>query len=160
MNQPNRENVVVMRANPHPSVIPMPSRDRAQRASAAVVQMPSSLEPEDERSATVIPMPVRPPQAGGEPAVKIEEPAPISLSSALRLTLLALFTWLGWPWPTHGKDPGAASARPWKPAILTLISAIRLPLPALTRHKAAAILDFPAAARNFDSNSAANLHAA
>lgn len=158
MNQPNRENVVVMRANTHPSVIPMPSRDRAQRASAAVVQMPSRFAPSAERSASVITMPVRADQDQSDATTTLEEPATASLTSALRLTLLALFTWLGWPRPTHGKDPGAASARPWKPARLTLISALHLPLPGLGRHKVAAILNFPAA--EFDSNPAANLRAA
>jgi hypothetical protein len=160
MNQPNRENVVVMRANTHPSVIPMPSRDRAQRASAAVVQMPSRFAPPAQRSPSVITMPVRAVQDESDATTKLEEPASASLTSALRLTLLALFAWLGWPRPTHGKDPGAASARPWKPARLTLISALHLPMSVLARHKVAAILNCPAAAPDLDPNSAANLRAA
>lgn len=61
----------------------------------------------------------------------------LSLSESLRMTLIALFALLGWPRPTHGKDPGAAGARPWKLELLNVISKLELPTPARARRLAA-----------------------
>ncbi len=141
MNRPDNDNIVTMRDNAHSEVISMPSRERSVR-SAAVVQMPSRGA-RAERGAAVITMPTRIDSAAGYAEAKADAEEPLRhLPSAFRLTLLALFAWLGWPRPTHGKGPGAAGARPWKPSLLSLISTLHLPGVA-TKPACAAVVELP-----------------
>lgn len=70
-----------------------------------------------------------------------------SFSDGLRMTLVALFALLGWPRPTHGKDPGAAAARPFKLELLNVISKLQISSPAAAGSLAArsTVVEFPLA---------------
>lgn len=143
MNRHDNDNILTMRDNAHSEVISMPSRERSVRSAAVVVQMPSRGA-RAERGTAVITMPTRIDSAAAYAEAKGNTEEPLRhLPSAFRLTLLALFAWLGWPRPTHGKGPGAAGARPWKPSLLSLISTLHLPTAASSPARAAAVVELP-----------------
>ncbi len=145
MSLPNDNNIVTMREPAQPTTAPRTSRQRA-----VVVQMPSRWGRPEQHTATVITMPTRIDSAESYSEAKSEEPLQ-QLPSAVRLTLLALFAWLGWPRPTHGKGPGAAGARPWKPVLVMLFSKLQLPVASL-RPRRAAVVSLPVGQRReFDS---------
>lgn len=157
---PGREKVQSIRATA-PVVVTMPSRNSTAGEGAAVLQMPSRFHTFEREEVTVISMPSRlhsrhssvvemparfPASRRNASAVSIDtgraverEPQTdrLGLSESLRMTLIALFALLGWPRPTHGKDPGAASARPWKLELLNVISRLQVPSPAPRRRLAA-----------------------
>lgn len=155
---PGKEKVQCIRAKTLPAVVTMPSRSTgAESRGAAVLQMPSRLHAavrktpvlitmpsrsrETQQRASLVEMPSRAASvqdaddsAGGR--VKSQSDR-LGMSDSLRMTLIALFALLGWPRPTHGKDPGAAGARPWKLELLNVISKLQLPTPANGRKLAA-----------------------
>lgn len=157
---PGKEKVLCIRATT-PVVVTMPSRSGAEGRGAAVLQMPSPFHHAERKAPAVITMPSRskaahpsvvemparfPSARMGEPAERIETGAAErrspkadrpGLSDSLRMALIALFALLGWPRPTHGKDPGAAAARPWKLELLNVISRLQIPVPATGRGLAA-----------------------
>lgn len=160
MDRPD-SNIMTMRDPANSTVISIPSRERAARSTAVVVQMPSRWEPSEQHSATVITMPTRIDCAEAHAEAKAEAEARLShLPSAVRLTLLALFAWLGWPRPTHGKGPGAAGARPWKPSLLNLISTLHLPAASAKPRRAAAVVELPVSNAAVLDSSAVHLRAA
>ena len=133
----SRDNILTMRKHAPAAIISMPPRPKA-----VVLHMPSHWRCTEQHPARVIVMPTRIDCAEAHAEAKTEETLH-HLPAAVRMALLALLAWFGWPRPTHGKDPGAAAAKPWKPALLNLISTLHLPLPALTPRRAAAILELP-----------------
>lgn len=137
MKRPNDENIVTIREHAHPEIF-----SAASRQKAVVVQMPSRWGWAEQHTAPVITMPTRIDCAEAYRHARAAEQLQ-HLPSAVRLTLLALFAWLGWPRPTHGKGPGAAGARPWKPALLNLVATLRLPGAAFRQRRAAAVREFP-----------------
>lgn len=162
--EPGKEKVLCIRATT-PVVVPMPSRCGAEGKGAAVLQMTSRFHLPARKAPVVITMPSR--SSAARPSV-VEMPARfpswrteaaaasvdtarkpqaerLGLSESLRMTLVALFALLGWPRPTHGKDPGAAAARPWKLELLNVISRLHIPAAAPARSLAAeaAVLEFP-----------------
>lgn len=160
---PGKEKVQCIRAKSLPAVVVMPSRvTGAESQGAAVLQMPSRLQTA-RKAPVVIKMPSRTHSAQPHASL-LEMPSHVvssqvqdeddsaeagavarrelqtprrSLTDSLRMTLIALFALLGWPRPTHGKDPGAAAARPWKLELLNVISRLELPTPAKERRLAA-----------------------
>lgn len=156
---PGKEKILCIRAAT-PVVVTMPSRSSAE-GKAAVLQMPSRFHQGERRAPAVITMPARSKAAHPSvvqmparfPSARMEEPAESvetgaaegrgpkadrhGLSDSLRMALIALFALLGWPRPTHGKDPGAAAARPWKLELLNVISRVQIPAPATGRGLAA-----------------------
>ena len=152
MSRPGIDNIVTMRAHRQSStIVPISSR-----RTAVVVHMPSRWARADKHAATVITMPTRIDCAAADNEAADNEAKAQELlrrlPSAVRVTLLALFAWLGWPRPTHGKDPGAAGARPWKPAFVRLVSTLRLPEPSLFPRRAAVVVDLPVSrGADFDS---------
>lgn len=163
---PGKEKVQCIRAKNLPAVVTMPSRSTgAESRGAAVLQMPSRFHATDRKAPVLITMPSRSRETQ-QPASLVEMPSRaasvqdadesagggmkpqanrLGLSDSLRMTLIALFALLGWPRPTHGKDPGAAGARPWKLEFLNVISKLELPKPATGRRLAAqgAVEKFP-----------------
>jgi hypothetical protein len=148
---PGKEKVQCIRAKTLPAVITMPLRSAgADGKAAAVLQMPSRLHLAGRKAPVVIAMPSRPNRVHQRASV-VEMPARVlparaqdgaqkdhlGLSTSLRMTLIALFALLGWPRPTHGKDPGAAAARPWKLELLNVVSKLELTVPAAGRGLAA-----------------------
>lgn len=166
---PGRDNVQCIRAKTLPVVVTMPSRFGAEGKGAAVLHMPARFNQAERKTPAVITMPSR--SSVPQQASVVEMPAAASaraeeedgatlavaprkpqaerpgLSSSLRMTLMALLALLGWPRPTHGKDPGAAAARPWKLELLNVISRLSLPRPATSGGLVAqtAVLEFPPA---------------
>lgn len=160
---PGKEKVQCIRAKTLPAVVTMPSRSTgAESRGAAVLQMPSRFHGPDRKAPVLITMPSRS-RATQQRASLVEmpssvhdtdesaegrvkpQPAHLGLSDSLRMTLIALFALLGWPRPTHGKDPGAAGARPWKLELLNVVSKLALPTPGAGRQLAArgAVREFP-----------------
>lgn len=155
---PGKDKVQCIRAKTLPAVVTMPSRSTgAESRGAAVVQMPSRFSVSDRKAPVLITMPSRS-RSTQQRASLVEMPSRagsvqdaddsaggrmkpqadrLGLSDSLRMTLIALFALLGWPRPTHGKDPGAAGARPWKLELLNVISKLALPTPATGRSLAA-----------------------
>ncbi len=156
MDRPSNDNIVTIEEHAQPSVmVPI-----ASQRTAVVVQMPSRWDRAEQPAAMIITMPTRIDCAETYNDWKAQKPLR-HLPSAVRLTLLALFAWLGWSRPTHGKDPGAAGARPWKPAFVRLVSVLHLPKPSLIPRPAAAVVNLPAyRGADFDSLSAVHVHAA
>jgi hypothetical protein len=163
---PGKEKVQCIRAKLLPAVLTMPSRfTRVEGKSAVLLQMPSRFRLAERRAPVVITMPSRsnsrqqrasvvemPTRAVSSRAQDVDESAEtgglprraspkdhLGMSNSLRMTLIALFALLGWPRPTHGKDPGAAAARPWKLELLNVISKLELPAPAAGRGLAAQV---------------------
>lgn len=128
----HRGDVVQMRARwPYrehrtAAVLTMPSRSNRASNRASVVEMPSRLEGTSETQESHTVAEQRRPTGAAQ-----------GLSDGLRMTLVALFALLGWPGPTHGKDPGAAAARPFKLELLNVISSLRIPAVSLAEQKAA-----------------------
>ncbi len=124
MNRIDRENSHAMRTGKPAAVIAMPAR----RPGVVVTMHP--------RASKVIAMPARggSKTAGPEPNAP-PHPAPLSRFAAscdalycgMRMTLLALLAFLGWPKPTRGNDPGPAAARPGFWERVDLVSKLRLP---------------------------------
>ena len=156
MNWPSRDNVLSMRAKTLPTVITpfeckggqnrgavvltMKARaGRVERKRAVVVEMPSGAARAEKGSLEVLQMPAR--NSNDDEAL---ETGSRLFRDGIRMTLVALFALLGWPRPTHGKDPGAASARPWKLELLNVTSKLQIPATA-ARHAAARgpVLEFP-----------------
>ncbi len=145
MNRPSRENVLSMRSkplsvvtvpSPHSKgaedrgavVVTMPIRSaRLERRRGMVVEMPSRSARAKERSRDVVQMPARNSEAAEilDPQSSLRANSQV-LCDGIRMTLVALFALLGWPRPTHGKDPGAAGARPWKLELLNVISKLQI----------------------------------
>ncbi len=158
---PGQEKVQCIRAKTLPAVVTMPSRCSGAEGGAAVLHMPSRFQAA-RKTPVVIKMPSRSHSAQAHGSL-VEMPARAAssraqdedgsaeagavgrkpqvdsrgLTESLRMTLIALFALLGWPRPTHGKDPGAAAARPWKLEFLNVISRLELPDPAKSRRLAA-----------------------
>ncbi len=162
MNRPSRDNVQCIRAKTLPVVVTMPSRSsRAEGRGAAVLQMSSHLHHSAQvltmpphtnctqhHSAAVVEMPSRngdkEEAADASPLASSKSQANgLAFSEGLRMTLVALFALLGWPRPTHGTDPGAAAARPWRLELLNVISKLRISQPAFARQWAAQAPEFP-----------------
>lgn len=158
--EPGRENVQCIRTTPLPVVVTMQARSgRAEGEAARVVQMPARFHSGERKAAVVVPM--RP----ASNCMQIHSPSIVEMPSrigdsgeagqkhgwsegfgdGLRMTLVALFALLGWPRPTHGKDPGAAAARPWKLELLNVVSRLQIPAASLSRQMAAQapVLQFP-----------------
>ena len=171
MNRPSRDlgskNVLCIRPKPLPEVATMPARRPEGRG--AVMQMRARLSHGDCGTQSVLTMPSRSNRAQNHAAVIemlscVEEKsetleshaadrgrlidAGLSLSDGLRMTLVALFALLGWPRPTHGKDPGTAAARPFKLELTNVISGLRIPIasPASLAARSTA-LQFPQSVR-------------
>jgi hypothetical protein len=118
MDRKGKDNVQCIRAKTLPEVVEMP------RVGGNVVPMRPRLAGTGHRGARVLQMPARKDEVG-------------SLREGLRMTLVALFALLGWPPPTHGKDPGAGGLRPWKVERLSVISKLRIPTTGLAVQPAA-----------------------
>lgn len=121
----SRCTVLQMRArSPHyehgaRTVLTMPSRSKRTQQHSPVIEMFSPVEDASENSESHV-------------AIHATDRrgligARLSLSDGLRMTLVALFALLGWLQPTHGKDPGAAAAKPFKLELLDVISGLRIP---------------------------------
>lgn len=164
MNRPSRDNVLNFRAKALPVVVTMPSRiDRAEGRGAALLQMPARFSQGEPKKSVVLSMPSRCAQHRASSVIEMPAPAadsdeaheahaparsesqPAGFGDALRMTLVALFALLGWPKPTHGKDPGAAGAKPCKLELLDVFSRLQIPAaPAASRAAAqGAVLQFP-----------------
>lgn len=174
MNRPSRDNVLSIRAKALPVVVTMPSREsRAEGRGAAVLQMPARFHRAERKAPVVLAMPSRSTCTQRRSSSVVEMPSRITeigntdessephalprsksfvgangFSDGLRMTLVALFALLGWPRPTHGKDPGAAAARPFKLELLNVISKLQIPGAATAGSLAArsAVLEFPQSA--------------
>lgn len=159
MNRPSRDNVQCIRVKTSAAVVSMPARPSyAQRSEAGVLQMSDRFHRFEHKAPVVLPMPsqsngarehssavVEMPARSDSPDQREGKPGGIDFSATLRMTLVALFALLGWPKPTHGSDPGAAAARPWKLELLNAISKVRIPAPDLPGRLAAQrpVLEFP-----------------
>jgi len=165
--EPGKEKVMCIRAKTLPVVATMPRRSTGADKGAAVLQMPTRFHHSERKAPVVITMPSRSHTAHSSvvemparfPSARIEEESDpmeagtvarrkpqadrLGLSDSLRMTLIALFALLGWPRPTHGKDPGAAAARPWKLELLNVISRLHIPSTGRRLAAEAAVMDFP-----------------
>lgn len=131
MNWMGKDNVLCIRAKTLPEVVSMPRAmeskvvsmgPRLVRKAPVVLEMPRPAE-----KAAVVEMRSR----------RDEAASASSLRDGLRMTLVALFALLGWPRPTHGNDPGAAAARPWKVERLNVVSKMRIPAAGMAAQRAA-----------------------
>lgn len=152
MNPFRKDNLLSFPARDLPAVVTMPLRSGARKASTPDAgkedRKPGAVQPvscslrDGRKTSRVLAMPASrlahgassviqmPPRDGGGDEASETPAFPMpgysNFAESLRMTLVALFALLGWPRPTHGKDPGAAGARPWRPELLTLISSPRI----------------------------------